>query len=235
MRSTVHSLGAGRNQSEIVRNNWFVAWGDAVEKQCVWAGRMYLFIYFPAWARRLRARIEHQQEVQVTLRLRYFTCAYLLIVAETPNLTACPRASFELSIIRTNRKVPTIVHRPRILPRPRRLFSLIHSKNTCSLSQFSEQFCQRQQTKRDTTAAPQRSCRRVRAQLWIRFATVRTRANLNSICCVPCARARARVFPTRFSRRFFSRAQQTRFSLCLCRTKCQCTVTCTKVEILFFG
>jgi len=39
-------------------------------------------------------------------------------------------------------KSSTIIHRPRntVLPSP--MLSLIHSKNTCSLSEFSEQSCQ---------------------------------------------------------------------------------------------
>lgn len=73
---------------------------------------------------------------------------YLLIRAS--RVIAYPRASSELSIIRSGERlcqVPAIVHhrpRRRIVPRPLSLLlslslPLIHSKNTCSLSEFSQQ------------------------------------------------------------------------------------------------
>lgn len=142
--------------SEEFRNNRFAMLrGSAIEAACEKVRHLFIYVYDAN--ERLPAHIYPAgQKKEVKTR-----STHLLIFAWTPRTIACPRASFEPSIIRNGRQIPDD-HSPSAkhcrLSSP--IFSLIRSKNTCSLSEFSEQSCQPRQTNVAVAASE-----RVRARL----------------------------------------------------------------------
>lgn len=109
----------------------------------MWESRAFVYLHFRAhWDERLPARIypadggEKGKKEPVTKAL---TSSF------SPGRQRQPRTRVHPPGYRssgTAGKSSTIIHRPRntVLSSP--TFSLIHSKNTCSLSEFSEQSCQ---------------------------------------------------------------------------------------------